>query len=72
MIDDIMQAVTQFNHEAAVKVIVIRSKHSKAFCAGANIKEFLANDLSSYPNSIHFRVVSTLFRQHHKPIIAVV
>lgn len=72
MIEDIMQAVTTLNHEAAVKVIVIRSKHSKAFCAGANIKEFQTNDLSTYPNSIHFRVVSTLFRQHHKPIVAVV
>jgi enoyl-CoA hydratase/carnithine racemase len=49
MIQDLKFAINELNNDKAIKVIVIRSRLEKTFCAGANIKEFLQHDLSEYP-----------------------
>lgn len=60
------------NLDSKIKVIVIRSKHEKIFCAGANIKGFVEIDKSSYPHSLTFRQLSHTFRSHHKPVVSIV
>jgi enoyl-CoA hydratase/carnithine racemase len=72
MIADLKAAISELNSDNAIKVIVIRSRMEKIFCAGANIKEFVQKDLSSYPESINFRLAEITFRSSLKPVIAVV
>lgn len=49
MMRNIATAITELNNEKAVKIIIIRSRLEKIFCAGADIKEFQTRDLNSYP-----------------------
>jgi enoyl-CoA hydratase len=72
MILNITAAITDLNQDRAIKVIVIRSRLEKVFCAGADIKEFVKRDLSTYPENIAFRRTENVFRHHHKPVVAVV
>lgn len=72
MFKDITNAIIELNQDTSVKVILLRSRLEKIFCAGADIKEFRSRDINSYPTSINFRKIATIFRQHHKPLVAVV
>lgn len=65
-------ALQELDDDPKVKVILIRSKHSKVFCAGADIKHMKENDYSSYPHKLHFLSFERTFRHLRKPIIAVV
>ena len=49
MFRDIGLAITELNNDKTIKVILIRSRLEKIFCAGGNIKEFLKTDYTTYP-----------------------
>ena len=53
-----------------VKVIVILSKLKKAFCAGANIKEFENRSSKDFVNNDIFAEIHDSFYNAKKPIIA--
>lgn len=46
MLQDINHAIVSLNEDKSIKVIVLRSKIEKAFCAGADIKGFTQKDLN--------------------------
>lgn len=69
---EIEQALAELDHDSTVKVVLIRSKHSKVFCAGADIKDMKENDYSTYPRKMHFLNIERAFRHFRKPVIAVV
>ena len=54
-----------------VKVIVIKSKHPKVFCAGADLKDIFLNS-DHQADSPLFVHLERAFRQTNKPIISVV
>jgi enoyl-CoA hydratase/carnithine racemase len=51
-------------------VIVLQSKLKKAFCAGANIKEFTGKKSSDFVNNDIFAKIHDTFYNAEKPIIA--
>jgi enoyl-CoA hydratase/carnithine racemase len=62
---EIVESVNEFEKDPSVRVITLLSKVEKAFCAGANIKEFenkttkdfTANDIFE---SLHFTIGNSL------------
>ena len=58
--------------DSSTKVIAIRSKHPKVFCAGADIKHMKENDYSKYPHSMHFLSIERAFKNVRKPVVSVV
>ena len=60
------------NYEASndVKAIVLLSKVKKAFCAGANIKEFEGKKNQDFVNNDIFAEIHDTFNNAQKPIIA--
>ena len=72
MTSEIKQALPELDHDESVKIIVIRSKSNKVFCAGADIKHMKENDYAAYPNSMHFLSMERALRNVRKPVISVV
>ena len=72
MAASLKQSLASLDSDKKVKLILIRSKHSKVFCAGADIKHMKESDYSSYPHSQHFPSLERAFKNVRKPIIAVV
>ena len=60
------------DNDREIKVIVFRSKNSKIFCAGADIKNMQENDYTSHPHSLHFLSIERAFKNTRKPVISVV
>lgn len=60
------------DRDASVKVIVLQSAVAKAFCAGANIKEFVPITSESYSRDDVFEPFSTILTNLKKPIVAAV
>lgn len=72
MTAEIKNALADLDRDSEVKIIVIRSKSNKIFCAGADIKHMQQNDYASYPHSMHFLSMERAFRDTRKPVLAVV
>jgi enoyl-CoA hydratase/carnithine racemase len=66
----LVKSITQFEESADVKVIVILSKVRKAFCAGANIKEFENKSSADFVNNDVFKEIHDTLYNTTKPIIA--
>ena len=60
------------NRDYQVKVILLQSQVPKAFCAGANIKEFVPITSESYSRDDAFEPLSTTLTNMKKPIVAAV
>lgn len=60
------------SHEASndVKCIVLLSKIAKAFCAGANIKEFQGRSAKDFDNNDIFQELHDTLYNAKKPIIS--
>ena len=60
------------SHEASndVKAIVFLSKVAKAFCAGANIKEFQGKSAKDFENNDIFKELYETLYQAKKPLIS--
>lgn len=60
------------SHEASndVKVILMLSKVPKAFCAGANIKEFQGKTSNDFANNDIFKEIHDTIYNAKKPIIS--
>jgi len=60
------------SHESSndVKVILLLSKVAKAFCAGANIKEFQNKTSKDFENNDIFKEIHDTFYNAKKPIVA--
>jgi len=69
---EIKTALLTLDNDTEVKTIVLRSKHEKVFCAGADIKHMKEHDYATYPYTMHFLSVINVIRTIRKPIIAVV
>jgi enoyl-CoA hydratase/carnithine racemase len=72
MVSELKNALAVLDADPETKIIVIRSKHDKIFCAGGNIKSFAEKDYTVYPFNVHFFNVSQAFRAVRKPIVSVV
>nr|BAK02136.1 predicted protein [Hordeum vulgare subsp. vulgare] len=72
MRNSISQAIR--SHEASndVKVILFLSKVPKAFCAGANIKEFVGKTAKDFDNNDIFKDIHDSIYQAKKPILSAV
>lgn len=67
---NLVRSVKEFEASNDVKVIVILSKVKKAFCAGANIKEFENKTSADFKNNDIFSEIHDTFYNAQKPIIA--
>ncbi len=72
MRQELSQLLTTLDQDPQVKVIILQSLLPKAFCAGANIKEFLSISSESYSRSDVFEPFSTILSNMKKPMIAAV
>lgn len=70
MKSSIVKSINEFEASKDVKVIVILSKVKKAFCAGANIKEFENKTSSDFNNNDVFKEIHDTIYNAQKPIIA--
>lgn len=71
MKEDIVAAVTALDRNPQVKVIVLLSRVPKAFCAGADIKEFKVSHGSyeQYLSDDVFKRICNALTQAVKPIV---
>lgn len=69
--DDLVAALSELNCRDSVKVIVLLSKVAKAFCAGANIKEFKIGSYGyeEYLKNDVFKGICNAFSNIVKPIV---
>ena len=72
MTAEIKKALVELDHDSEIKIIVLRSKSNKIFCAGADIKHMQQNDYATYPHSMHFLSMERAFRDTRKPTLAIV
>ena len=70
MRNELSQLLTTLDQDPQVKVIILQSLLPKAFCAGANIKEFTAISSESYSRNDVFEPFSTILSNMKKPMIA--
>lgn len=68
----IAQAVRAHEASADVKVILLLSKVPKAFCAGANIKEFVGKTAKDFENNDIFKELHDSIYDAKKPILSAV
>lgn len=61
MMAEIGTALAYLNSRPNIKVIVLLSKVAKAFCAGANIKEFNVGALEQYMKNDSFQGICNSF-----------
>ena len=66
----LVENVQKFEQSPDVKVILLLSKVEKAFCAGANIKEFQNKTSKDFENNDIFQEIHDVFYSAKKPIIA--
>lgn len=66
----LVKSVNELEKSNDVKVIVLLSKVKKAFCAGANIKEFENRSSKDFENNDIFAEIHDTFYNAKKPIIA--
>jgi enoyl-CoA hydratase/carnithine racemase len=66
----ISEAVRSHERSNDVKVILFLSKVPKAFCAGANIKEFQGKTSKEFDNNDIFKELHDTVYQAKKPILA--
>lgn len=66
----LVKNVKEYEESKDVKVIVILSKVKKAFCAGANIKEFQNKTSADFKGNDIFEEIHETFYNSQKPIIA--
>lgn len=66
----LVKSVKEFESSKDVKVIVLLSQVKKAFCAGANIKEFQDKKTSDFKNNDIFQEIHDTFYEAKKPIVA--
>ena len=64
--------LSTLDRDPTVKVFVLQSAVAKAFCAGANIKEFVPISSESYSRDDVFEPFSTILTNLKKPIVAAV
>ena len=64
------KSIREYEASNDVKTIVVLSKVKKAFCAGANIKEFQGKKSSDFANNDIFKEIHDTFYSAKKPIIA--
>jgi len=65
MASSLKETLASLDSDSKVKIILIRSKHSKVFCAGADIKHM-------EESSALFPSIERAFKNVRKPIISVV
>lgn len=70
MKSNIVKSINEFEASKDVKVIVFLSKVKKAFCAGANIKEFENKTSADFNNNDVFKEIHDTIYNAQKPIIA--
>jgi len=56
----------------SVKIIVLRSKHKKFFCVGADVKDFLLSYPDDPYNEVRCIHTARVFRAVRKPMVAIV
>jgi len=66
----ISAAVRNYENNKEVKVIVFLSNVQKAFCAGANIKEFVGKTTKDFANNDIFKELHDTIYEAKKPIIS--
>ena len=66
----LIKNIKEYEASKDVKVIVILSKLKKAFCAGANIKEFQDKKTADFTNNDIFAEIHDTFYNAQKPIVA--
>ena len=67
---NISQAIRDHEASSDVKVIVILSKVAKAFCAGADIKEFQGKSSKDFHNNDIFKELHDTLYNAKKPIVS--
>lgn len=72
MRNGISQAVLAHEASPDVKVILFLSKVPKAFCAGANIKEFVGKTSKDFENNDIFKDIHDSIYNAKKPILSAV
>lgn len=72
MAREIKEALAHLDNDPAVKIILIRSKHGKVFCAGADIKHMNTHDYTTHPHNFHFLNIERAFKNTRKPVVSVV
>jgi enoyl-CoA hydratase len=70
MKNSLIKNIQQLEESSDVKVIVLLSKVKKAFCAGANIKEFVGKTTKDFENNDIFAELHNTVYGAKKPIIA--
>ena len=65
----ISNAMRQYQASADVKVILFLSKVKKAFCAGANIKEFAGKTAKDFENNDIFKELHDSIYNAKKPVL---
>jgi len=68
----IVKALTQFERDPEVKVVLLQSASPKAFCAGADIKEFVSETYTTKIAEDGFKELSIMLETMRKPMIAAV
>ena len=66
----ILSAIKKYEASDEVKVIVFLSKVTKAFCAGANIKEFQGKKAKEFEENDIFKEIHDGLYNAKKPIIS--
>lgn len=72
MRSELSSLLSTLDRDSQVKVILLQSNVPKAFCAGANIKEFLNITSEAYSRDDNFEPFSTILTTLKKPLIAAV
>ena len=72
MRQEISQALRLFDSNDAIKVVILASKVPKAFCAGANIKEFQTLTTKSMLENDVFKELSDTLEGFKKPLIGAI
>jgi enoyl-CoA hydratase/carnithine racemase len=72
MRNGISSAVKAYEASPDVKVILFLSKVPKAFCAGANIKEFVGKTAKDFENNDIFKDIHDSIYNAKKPILSAV
>jgi enoyl-CoA hydratase/carnithine racemase len=72
MRNGISSAVKAYEASSDVKVILFLSKVPKAFCAGANIKEFVGKTAKDFENNDIFKDIHDSIYNAKKPILSAV
>jgi len=72
MRSELSTLLSTLDRDPQIKVIVLQSQVPKAFCAGANIKEFTPLSSESYSRDDIFEPFSTILTNLKKPMVAAV